>query len=66
MITWTNKTVNGSREYTASNGARVYLRNSTPFSREWGVQLPHWSTGDGGFRSMAEAKAFVEKHSAAA
>lgn len=31
-------------------------------AREWGVQLPHWRSGDGGFRSMAEAKGFAEKH----
>jgi len=62
MITWTTQTnVDGDRHYIASNGARVYLRCSKPFAREWGVQLPGWTSGDGGFRSMKEAKAFVER-----
>ena len=64
MITWTSKTINGSREHLASNGARVYLRSNKPFAREWGVQLLGWSTGDGGYRSMKEAKAFVERQDA--
>lgn len=59
-ITW--KRQNG--EYVASNGARVYCYGRKAFRTEWGVQLPTWPKGDGGFRSMTEAKAYVERFSA--
>ena len=63
-ITWTTTQGPAGREYIASNGARVYAYPRRPFQpREWGVQLPSWKSGDGGFRSMAEAKGFAEKHS---
>ena len=59
-LTWTR---NASGQYTASNGARVYLIIKKSFVTEWGVQLPHWPSGDGGFTSMREAREFVERHS---
>jgi len=60
-ITWTRSWQNESWEYLSSNGARVYRYEKKPFCQEWGVQLPTWKTGDGGFRSMKEAKEFVRK-----
>jgi hypothetical protein len=63
-LIWNTKQGLAGREYIASNGARVYAYPRRPFQpREWGVQLPNWNKGDGGFRSMAEAKSFAEKHS---
>ena len=62
-LTWTKTTKHFGHEYVASNGARVYRLSSKAFQTEWGVQLPQWDSGDGGFRSMTEAKAYAERHS---
>jgi hypothetical protein len=63
-ITWTRKDDGiGGHEYVSSNGARVYCYGRKAYATEWGVQMAHEATGGGGFRTMREAKEFVEKHS---
>jgi len=56
----------GGHEYRHVSGARVYnltdcLRH-TWGGREWGVQMPSDTYGDGGFSSMREAMGYVERH----
>lgn len=65
-VTWSVQQGAAGREYIASNGARVYAYLRRPFRpQEWGVHLPQWSAGYGGFRSLKEAKAFAEQYSQA-
>lgn len=47
-------------EYVNKDGHRAYCYN-TGWNAEWGVQK-NGQVGSGGFRSLKEAKDFVEKH----
>ena len=64
-LTWTKTPAPFGHQYVANNGARVYRLSSKAFQVEWGVQLPQWDSGEGGFRSMAEAKTYAERYSEA-
>lgn len=61
---WTRRPADGGGvEYIHACGGRVYSYLPQAWKgREWGVQKSSDKQGCGGFASMAEAKAYIERY----